>query len=63
MSRIKEIAVHEGKTEKVLFFAMEGKGMSKRWWRDTHKLQENGCLGGIYQTKSGKLRDRAMRSF
>lgn len=54
---INELPVHEGKEGyKILYFASEGHGMSKKWWAETYRLQESGLLGGVYETKSGKLR-------
>ena len=51
------LPIHENRTStKVIAYAAEGYKMSNLWWKQTHKLQENGELWGIYQTKSGKLR-------
>lgn len=54
---IEKIAIHAGKdSEKIIAFATQGYGMSDCWWADTQKARENGCLHGVYQTASGKLR-------
>jgi len=38
-----KVAIHESKkSEKILYFANEGHGMSEKWWNDTYKADQNG---------------------
>ena len=52
-----KLAIHESRnSEKVIAFANEGYGMSKRWWKKTFELNEQGQLWGVYQVPSGLRR-------
>ena len=52
-----KVAIHESRnSEKVVGFANEGHGMSKRWWKETYNLSQNGLLWGVYQVPTGLRR-------
>ena len=54
---MQKLAVYDSKaSERILFHANTGYGMTAKWWRDTFKLYENGLLWGIYMTATGQLR-------
>jgi len=57
MEDLEKIAIYESKhSDKAVAFATEGFGMSEKWWANTHKLQQNGLLWGVYQTPKGLRR-------
>jgi hypothetical protein len=52
-----KVAIHEDrKSEKVVAFDNSGWGMSKRWWRETYRADQDGSLWGVYQTPTGLRR-------
>ena len=54
-----KVAIHESKSSsKVIDFANSGYGMSRKWWRETYRLDVRlGVLWGVYKVPSGLRRE------